>query len=49
MKNLVEFFPLLAICLHAKINVIQSLHQEICDQRILQSNWLEAVPAITQG
>ena len=49
MKILVEFFPssdYLSTC--KKINVIQSFHQEICDQRILQSNWLKAFLALTE-
>ena len=49
-ENLVQiFFPLLAICLHAKNQcdpVIPSA--DICAQWILQSNWLKALLAITQ-
>ena len=48
-KIWLKFFPLLAICLHAKNQcdpVIPS--GDICDQRILQSNWLKAFPGITQ-
>ena len=44
-----KFFPLLAICLHAKNQcdpVIPS--GDICDKNILQSNWLKAFPARTQ-
>ena len=48
-ENLAEFFFifLLSVYMH-KINVIQSFHQEICAQRIIQFLWLKAFLAVTE-
>ena len=49
MEILVQFFPLLAICLYAKNTCDPFIPWgDICDQRILRSNWLKAFPAIIQ-